>query len=90
MKTIKVKIFGNFQGGFLKKLIKDRADELGIRGFVRSDKDLSLEIFIEGVDERVKLMIEVLKTEAERAKAKDIKIERIAYQGFEGFKNSSL
>ena len=90
MKTLKVKIFGNFQGGFLKKLIKERADELGIRGFVRSDKDLALEVYIEGIDERVRAMIEILKSEAERAKAKDIKIDRIAHQGFEGFKDSFL
>jgi acylphosphatase len=89
MNTIKINIIGSFQGGFFKKLIKDKADEIGIRGFIRSTED-GLEIFIEGNEDKVKNMFGLIKIEAERAKARNLKFERVKYQGFIGFRNSYL
>ena len=51
MKHISIKIFGKVQGVFFRASTKDVADQMGITGFVRNEKDGSVYIEAEGEDE---------------------------------------
>jgi acylphosphatase len=78
------------QGVFFRKFVKENADELGVRGFVRNLNDGDVELVIEGKDEKVNEMLNRCKKGPKHSEITDIEIEEIKYQGFEGFRVSSL
>jgi len=90
MKTLRVYITGTVQGVFFRKYIKDKADELNIRGFVRNLDDGRIEIIIEGRDENVNEMLSKCKQGPSHAEIKEINFEGLRHQGFKGFKISSF
>ena len=90
MKTLRVKIKGVVQGVFFRKFIKENADELGVRGFVRNLEDGRIEIVIEGRDEKVNELLEKCKKGPKHSEIKEIEVEEIKHQGFQDFKVSRL
>ena len=48
MKAIKAKVYGKVQGVWFRKYTKDKAEELGIRGFVRNEPDGTVYVEAEG------------------------------------------
>ena len=90
MKTLKIKIVGTVQGVFFRKFVKDNADEVGVKGYVRNLDGGSIEIVIEGRDEKVNEMLVQCKTGPNHSEIKEVEVEEIKHQGFEGFKISSL
>lgn len=86
MKTLRVYISGTVQGVMFRKYIEEQANKIGVRGFVRNMEDGRVEVIIEGIDEKVREMLEVCKTGTQHAKIRDIQVQEIKYQGFEGFK----
>ena len=53
VKHISINVSGNVQGVFFRASTKDVADKLGIKGFVRNEKDGSVYIEAEGEEERI-------------------------------------
>ena len=47
-KAYKITLFGKVQGVFIRKTIKDFADQLGLVGYAKNKKDGSVEIFAQG------------------------------------------
>jgi acylphosphatase len=90
MKTIKVKISGTVQGVFFRKFVKDIAEELGVRGYVRNIDKGDIEIVIEGRDEKVNEMLSRCKKGPSHSEVKEVEVEEIKHQGLDGFKVSSL
>ena len=90
MKTLKIKVTGTVQGVFFRKFVKENADELGVRGYVRNMEDGSVEIVIEGRDERVNEMLARCKKGPSHSEVSEVEVEEIKHQGFDGFKVSSL
>ena len=90
MKTLRIKIKGVVQGVFFRKFIKENADELGVRGFVRNLEDGRIEIVIEGRDEKVNELLEKCKKGPKHSEIKEIEVEEIKHQGFQDFKVSKL
>jgi len=90
MKTLKIKITGTVQGVFFRKFVKEHADELGVRGYIRNMEDGSIEIVLEGRDEKVNEMLSRCKKGPNHGEVKEVEVEEIKHQGFEGFKISSL
>ena len=86
MKTLRVYILGTVQGVLFRKYIEEQANKIGVRGFVRNMEDGSVEVIIEGIDEKVREMLEVCKTGTQHAQIRDVQVQEIKYQGFEGFK----
>jgi len=86
MKTIKIKLVGTVQGVFFRKFIKDTADEMNIRGFVRNLNDGTLEIFAEGRDERVNEFLIRCKQGPSHADVKKAEVDNMKFQDFKGFK----
>jgi len=90
MKKLKVKISGTVQGVFFRKFVKDNADELGIRGYIRNMDNGSLEIVLEGRDEVVNDMLAKCKKGPDHSEVKEVEVEEIKHLGLEGFKVSNL
>jgi len=86
MRTIKIRVNGTVQGVFFRKFVKDNADELGIRGFVRNLEDGDVEIVAEGKDEKVNDFAGIIKNGTAQSEVKKVNIEEIKYQGFDRFK----
>lgn len=57
MKHFSVTVTGRVQGVFFRASTKEKADQLGIKGFVRNEPDGSVYIEAEGDDESLKKFI---------------------------------
>jgi len=90
MKSVRVYISGTVQGVMFRKFIEEQANLIGVRGFVRNMGDGRVEAIIEGINEKVDKMIEICKTGNKHAQIRDVLVQEIKYQGFEGFKVSKL
>jgi acylphosphatase len=90
MKSVRVYISGTVQGVMFRKFIEEQANLIGVRGFVRNMDDGRVEAIIEGINEKVDKMIEICKTGNKHSQIRDVLVQEIKYQGFEGFKVSKL
>lgn len=90
MKTIKIKISGSVQGVSFRNFLKETAENLNLRGFVRNLEDGRVETVAEGRDENVNEFLSQCKLGPKHSDVKNIEIEEIKHQGFEGFKISML
>ena len=90
MKTLKFRISGTVQGVFFRKFVKDNADKLGVRGFVRNLEDGSMEVLAEGRDEIVDEFLSECEKGTKHAEIKKIDVQEIRHQGFKDFRISSL
>ena len=61
-KACRVYVFGTVQGVFFRAFIKENAEKLGVKGYVRNKEDGSVEAWVEGNSSEVDKMIEVCKT----------------------------
>ena len=86
MKILKIFISGTVQGIFFRQFIKEKADELGLKGFARNLDDGRVEVVVEGKDEKVNEMVEVCKKGPPQSDIKKVETEEIKHQGFEDFK----
>jgi acylphosphatase len=60
-KSVRLYITGSVQGVFYRDFIKQNAEKLDVRGFVRNLEDGRVENFLEGLPENVDKMIEISK-----------------------------
>ncbi len=83
---VHVFISGKVQGVFFRSSTKDRADELGITGWVRNLADGRVEAVFEGEEENVEKMVEWCRKGPEYARVNDVEVISEQYKGeFEGF-----
>ena len=90
MKAVKVHISGTVQGVMYRKFIEEQANLIGVRGFVRNMDDGRVEVVMEGINEKVDKMLEICRAGNKHAQVRDVSVQEIKYQGFEGFKISKL
>mgnify|MGYP001557848556 CR=1 FL=1 len=90
MKTLRVHISGTVQGVMFRKFIEEQANRIGVRGFVRNKEDGRVEVVIEGTDEKVRDMLEICRQGTQHAQVRNVEVNEIKYQGFEGFRVSRL
>ena len=90
MKTLKIKIIGTVQGVFFRMFVKESADKLDIKGFVRNMDDGSVEIVAEGKENNINEFLDICKKGPSQASIKNVNIEEIKHQGFDSFKILSL
>lgn len=88
MKTAcKIIVSGTVQGVFYRKFIKEKADNLELKGFVRNLENGDVEIYVEGEKEKIKKLIEEAKKGPKYSVVKDISIEEKKWTGeFKDFK----
>jgi len=85
-KATRVFIFGAVQGVFFRVFIKEEADKLGIKGYVRNKDDGSVEAWFEGNSQEVNRMIEKAKEGPKHAMVKRLDIVEESFEGYKEFK----
>ena len=86
MKTIRIHITGMVQGIMFRQFIKDQADKIGVKGYVRNLEDGRVEVAIEGKDQEVNEMLKICRKGAPYSQVKELEIEDIPSQEFKEFK----
>ena len=79
-------VSGTVQGVFFRARTVDRANQLGVRGWVRNLPDGKVEAVFEGEKGRVEAMIEFCRKGPEGAEVKDMEVDWEKHKGeFTGF-----
>ena len=86
MKTIRIYITGMVQGVYFRQFVKDQADKIGVKGYVRNLEDGRVEVIIEGKDKEVEEMMKICRKGAPYSQVKELEIEDIRTQDFKEFK----
>lgn len=85
-KSVRLYLNGSVQGVFFRELIKQNAEKLNVKGFVRNLEDGRVEIFLEGNPDEVNAMIEICKKGPKHAQIRSVEIKEEKFQGFREFK----
>ena len=85
-KAVRVYIYGTVQGVFFRTFVKDNADKLNLKGYVRNKEDGSVEAWFEGNTDDVNKMVEICKKGPEHAVIKRLDIVDESHQGLKKFK----
>ncbi len=85
-KAVRVYIHGIIQGVFFRKFVKEKAEELNVRGYVRNKEDGSVEAWFEGNSKEVNEMIEQCKNGPEHAVVKRLDTIEEKFEGRDKFK----
>lgn len=85
-KSIRVIVSGSIQPVFFNRFIKENADKLGLKGYVRNSGEGKAEIFLEGNSDSVDLMIPICKTGPQHALIRNTEEKEEKFQGFKEFK----
>jgi acylphosphatase len=86
MKTLRIRVTGIVQGVFFRAFVKENADKLNVRGFVRNLDSGRTEIVAEGRDESVNQLLKSIRQGPAHAEVKNVEIEELKHQGFKEFK----
>ncbi|MBS3152822.1 acylphosphatase [Candidatus Woesearchaeota archaeon] len=85
MKKVIITISGDVQGIFFRAFVKDRANELGLTGYVRNTEDKKVEAVVEGHELKINKLIESCKEGPMGAKVNNVMTKTIPCTG--EFKN---
>jgi len=85
-KAVKLTISGNVQGVFFRAYIKQEADKLNIKGYVRNIENGNVETGFEGNNEDVEKMIEVCRKGAPHSVVREVVIEERKFEGLKDFR----
>ena len=85
-KSVRLYISGTVQGVFFRGFIKENAEKLGVKGFVRNLEDGRVEVFVEGNIDQVKKMIEICKKGQRHSDVKNVEIKEERFQDLKTFK----
>ncbi|NCO18285.1 acylphosphatase [Candidatus Pacearchaeota archaeon CG09_land_8_20_14_0_10_30_9] len=85
-KSIRLYISGLVQGIFFRSFIKENAEKLNIKGFVRNLEDGRVEVFIEGNFEDVVKMVELCKKGPKHSEIKKVEEKSERFQDLKSFK----
>jgi len=85
-KSIRLYITGIVQGVFFRGFVKENAEKLNIKGFVRNLEDGRVEAFLEGDADDVNKMIELCKKGPKHTQIKSVEEKDEKFQDFKTFK----
>ncbi len=74
--AIHLKITGRVQGVFFRATTKEKADSLGLTGWVKNCADGSVEVFAQGEDEKLKEFVEWCGNGPSAAKVDDVRSKK--------------
>ncbi len=78
---------GTVQGIFFRQFVKEGADELKLRGFVRNLESGDVEIVVEGEDDAIERLRNKVREGPKHAQIRDVAVEKRKWSGdFDGFK----
>ena len=85
-KSVRIFVSGSIQPVFFNRFIKENADKLGLKGFVRNAGNGKAEIFIEGNPDALTEMIPICKKGPQHALIRNTEEKEEKFQGFKEFK----
>ena len=85
MKHISINVSGKVQGVFFRASTKTKADDLGVKGFVRNEPDGSVYIEAEGTEDVLKLFVAWCHEGPRSAKVHRVDVKESQYIGFTNF-----
>ena len=86
IKSVKVRVFGFVQGIGYRSWTKRKAEELGLKGWVKNLEDGSVESHLEGEENSLNLMIELMKKGPRFARVEKIEVkEENRVEGYGNF-----
>lgn len=85
-KSVRLYITGTVQGVFFRMFVKQEAERLNVKGFVRNLEDGRVEVFAEGDAEPVNKMIELCKKGPRHSQIRNVEIKNERFQDLKGFK----
>ncbi len=78
---------GTVQGIFFRQFVKESADELKLRGFVRNLESGDVEIVVEGEDDAIERLRNKVRKGPKHAQIRDVVVEKRKWGGdFDEFK----
>ncbi len=85
-KSVRLYITGTVQGIFYRAFVKENAERLNVKGFVRNLEDGRVETFLEGDSEAINKLIELCKKGPKHSQIKNVEIKPERFQDFKVFK----
>lgn len=85
-KSVRLYITGTVQGVFFRMFVKQNAEKLNVKGFVRNLEDGRIEVFAEGDIDNVKKMVELCKAGPKHSQIRNVEIKEERFQDFKTFK----
>lgn len=85
-KSIRLYITGTVQGIFFRGFVKENAEKLNVKGFVRNLEDGRVEVFLEGEAGAVNKMIEVCKKGPRHSQIRRVEEKEEKFQDLKQFK----
>ena len=85
-KSVRIYVDGTVQGIFFRSFIKQNAERLNVKGFVRNLEDGRVEVFVEGNTDEIYEMIEICKKGPKHSQIRKIDIKPERFQDFKSFK----
>jgi acylphosphatase len=85
-KAMRICIYGVVQNVFFRAFVKDNADKLKLKGYVRNKEDGSVECWLEGEDKNVLSMIEICKQGPKHSVIKRFDEIEEKHHGFKDFR----
>jgi len=85
-KSLRLYLTGSVYGMLFENFIKQNADDFGVKGFFRQLEDGRAEIFIEGDQDSVDLMVSLCKRGSTHSQIRDVKEKPESFQDFKEFK----
>jgi acylphosphatase len=85
-KSMRLFVSGSLQPVFYNAFVKENADKLGIKGFIRTLKDGRTEVFVEGHIDSVKQMVPICKRGPQHSMIRNVDEKVESFQGFKDFK----
>ena len=85
MRSLSVNVKGRVQGVYFRISTKEKADELGLKGFVRNEKDGSVYVEVEGEENMLVKMLEWLKIGPSNANVSTLDTQEQSIKGFTSF-----
>jgi len=80
-----VYVSGRVQGVFFRATTRDRADEVGVDGWVKNLPDGRVEAVFEGTEAQVEELVEFCRTGSPSASVEDVEVAYGEPEGLEGF-----
>ncbi len=84
-KHLNIKVYGQVQAVFFRTTAKEEAEKLGITGFARNERDGTVYIEAEGIDESLEKFLQWCKNGPEAALVKKIEVAEGPLKNFSDF-----
>ena len=81
MKRVRILISGEVSGVFFRAFIKDRAEELELKGYTKNTENKKVEVIVEGHELKINKLIDYCKQGPVGALVENVNTQTLPYTG---------